>query len=294
MNKIIYSLFLLWPVTLLADHVYEPTTLEMAGRVLEKTVYDVPSDLMGIIGAPFQDAEATVKYALLIGGLVLTDKITTKFYQKHIENNVKYRLPDLKADYLPSGFSNEDAYLLYGVGTAYLGSMLNRDHKGQATALLASKAIAYSYLFSHIIGKTLTGRDRPHSDLSQCGQKDIVFSYGDTCDHLSFGNQRNTILSSDNAASAFPSFHATLYFSVARVYQQAYGDYWWPYSIATLLFASNIKGHHHWVSDLVVGGLIGTLIGDVVTENYFGKDDLFSLQPVLNSDNVGLAVQYQF
>ena len=71
-------------------------------------------------------------------------------------------------------------------------------------------------------------------------------------------------------ATSFPSFHYTLYASVARVYAKMYHNNWLPYGIAALLMGSDFKGHHHWVSDAVVGSIVGTEIGNVVVDNYQG------------------------
>ena len=91
-----------------------------------------------------------------------------------------------------------------------------------------------------------------------------------------------------------PSFHLTMYFSVAKVYQEMYDNYWLPYGVLALIFASNIKGHHHWVGDMVAGGIIGTMIGSQVVSNYrnryLKKQSDFTISPT----GKGVSFQYRF
>jgi len=65
-----------------------------------------------------------------------------------------------------------------------------------------------------------------------------------------------------------PSFHFTMYFSVARVYARSYDNYWLPYMVMGGMLGSDIKGHMHWVSDMVAGGLLGTYIGNRIVDSH--------------------------
>ena len=234
-------------------------------------------------------------YALILGGLILTDKYTTEYYQDHIEDAFDIvDLPTINSDKFPSGFSPSDRYLVLGLGSAYAGSVIASDAKGQAAALLSAKAMMYSYITSHVILKTVFGRNRPHRYLSNCGKSGEVIQSGYTCDNLDFGNQRNNLFKTAGPATAMPSFHATMLFSVARVYQQTYGDYLLPYSVAAILFMNDGKVHDHWVSDLFAGAIIGTVIGDVVTDNFFGDNEDLSVIPIVNNESQGMALSYRF
>jgi len=84
-------------------------------------------------------------------------------------------------------------------------------------------------------------------------------------------------------------------FSVARVYAGVYDNYWVPYSLAGVLFASNIKGHRHWVSDMVAAAFIGTVIGEVVLDGYYGaRADAISIMPLVSSEEVGMHFSKSF
>jgi len=154
--------------------------------------------------------------------------------------------------------------------------------------------MTYSYITSQVILKTLFGRNRPHQNLSNCGNVSETIEPGFTCDNLDFGNERDNVFKAGGVATSMPSFHATMLFSVARVYQQTYGDYLVPYSVAAILFANDGKGHNHWMSDLFLGGIIGTVIGDVVTDNFFGDNKDLSVVPIVNSESQGMALSYRF
>jgi uncharacterized membrane protein YeaQ/YmgE (transglycosylase-associated protein family) len=271
--------------------------LELASSIINKVVTDIPDDLIGIVRAPFDSPDAARDYALILGGLILTDKYTTEFYQDHIEDQfdaLDFIPIEPNGDKFPSSISSSGRYLVLGLSGAYAGSVIASDAKGQAAALLSAKAMTYSYITSHVILKTLFGRNRPHRYLSNCSNAGEVIEPGFTCDNLDFGNGRDNVFKSGGAATAMPSFHATMLFSVARVYQQTYDDYLIPYSVAAALFAHEGKGHNHWISDLFLGGIIGTVIGDVVTDNFFGDNKDLSVVPIINNESQGMALSYRF
>ena len=298
LGKTLPLLILIFSSIVYADKVEQDLgyfDLELAGNVIDKIVTDIPDDLLGIVRAPFDSPDAARDYALILGGLILTDKYTTEFYQDHIEDQFDIvSLPTINGGNFPSGFSESDRYLVLGLGGAYAGSLIASDAKGQAAALLSAKAMTYSYITSQVILKTLFGRNRPHRYLSNCGNAGEVIEPGFTCDNLDFGNERDNVFKAGGVATAMPSFHATMLFSVARVYQQTYGDYLVPYSVAAILFANDGKGHNHWMSDLFLGGIIGTVIGDVVTDNFFGDNKDLSVVPIVNNESQGMALSYRF
>ena len=83
-----------------------------------------------------------------------------------------------------------------------------------------------------------------------------------TSNNWDFFNDRNgTYILGHPSGSALPSMHATTYFALAKVIQMEYNNYWIPYGIMSVVFLNRIDGHQHWFSDMVVGGLVGTLIG---------------------------------
>jgi membrane-associated phospholipid phosphatase len=153
--------------------------------------------------------------------------------------------------------NTENTYLTYPIIGIYLGSLITNSEKGQFVGVNAFKAIAYSTLITQVTLKTIFGRNRPEFPLNTTTK-----GYPFTNDNWDFFNSReNAIILSDPKATGMPSLHVTTYFALAKVLQMEYDNYWVPYGLMSVVFFSNVKGHQHWFSDMVVGGLVGTLIG---------------------------------
>jgi membrane-associated phospholipid phosphatase len=205
------------------------------------------------------DWKRTAIYTAGIVGLIAVDKQTTGFWHDHVETSIDYKLP--KIDVLKTNVNwidGDNAYILYPIIGLYAGSFLANYEKGQVVAVNAFKSVTYSYVISQIFLKTAFARNRPQRKIND--DKPVVEPW--TKNPWDFGNYQNIeFRAGPRGGTSFPSFHATFYFSVAKVFQMEYNNYWIPYTIATGVFLSNIKGHDHWVSDLVAGGLVGTIIG---------------------------------
>ena len=265
---------------------------DMSAGILEDAFFTIDEDLRGIARYPFDNPETTSLFLLGIGALVLADRPLTSYYQDNVEPVLDgFSLPPLNLGSPFSVFSNESQYLLTGIASSYALGVAFNDEKAQTAAVLATKAVAYSYLTSHVLLKSAIGRNRPVQNLSG-----FEGDPGDlTTNPLDFGNYHGVYLQSEAYGTAMPSFHVTLYFSVARVYAGVYDNYWIPYSLAGVLFASNIKDHRHWVSDMVAGALIGTAIGEVVLDGYSGsKGRSLSITPYATNEDVGVYFSKNF
>jgi membrane-associated phospholipid phosphatase len=251
----------------------------------------VGTDLKSIFRAPVEHPKKTLKWVGIIGGLVLVDRPVTQFYQEHVQPALNWKLGSIDP-----AFHGADGFIVYGVGGQFLGASMFGDVKGRDTAFLAGKSMAYSVLFTHILLKPIFGRNRPSPDLSSCPSTSPPY----TCDPYDFGHHYSPQIGSVQGGSAMPSFHFTMYFSVARVYQLSYDNYWVPYGLAALAATSNIYGHHHWVSDMVAGSLLGTLIGTKVYRNYEkaggGGSESGSrlVMPILDQDRIGISYYARF
>jgi len=235
--------------------------LQTFGYVVKTSFNTIPSDFV-YLGKEFSDDWAkTGYYAAGILGLIATDKITTKAFQ-NIEKNIDYRLPNLTPHFLRGSRNmwlnnQENTYLTYPIIGIYIGSLITNNEKGQFVGTNAFKAIAYSTLITQVTLKSIFGRNRPEFPLNTNTK-----GYPFTNDNWDFFNGReNTILFSDPKGTAMPSLHVTAYFALAKVLQMEYDNYWVPYGLMTVVFFSNVKGHQHWFSDMVAGGIVGTLIG---------------------------------
>jgi membrane-associated phospholipid phosphatase len=278
---------------------------EKAGRVFGETiggVRGIADDFLDIAAFPVREPILFGVAVAGIGALVATDYQVTSFYQDKIESAFDgFSLPSfvpssLKNNTVLRYISREDEYLLAGIGLTYAYGFAANDERAQATAILASKAVAYSYVISHVLLKPVFGRLRPANDLSSYGGPvDTVDAQGFTPNPYKFGNFPGINLRPTAYGTAMPSFHYTLYFSVARVYSGMYDNAILPYVAAGLLSVSNIRGHNHWVSDMVAGAVIGTVIGQSILDNYTERKGLdMSFTPVVSSRGVGAQFSMRF
>ena len=261
---------------------------QLAWHVLKQSFFNIKGDLYNIAAEPFRDPLKTAGYLGLVGGLVAVDKPLTNFYHQYIEDPLDiYRLPKVPL-FTASYISAEESWIGLGILSHYLVGFALGDEKSQATALMAAKATIYSLGITHTLLKSLTGRNRPQPDLVHC---DDTNKYR-TCNPYDFQPFHSFQFTGSNRTS-MPSYHLTLYFSLAKVYQEMYDNYLIPYSALALIFASHIRGHHHWVSDMVGGAIVGTLIGSQVVRNYKHErreEEGVQIIPYAN----GVGFQYRF
>lgn len=228
---------------------------KVAGSVLADSFLSVPGDFSAMGHTVSSDWKRTAIYTAGIIGLIAIDKQTTGFLHDHIEPNINYSLPEIKST-IPHVIGT-DTYIVYPIIGLYAGSLIINNKKGQVVAVNAIKSLAYSYVISQIVLKTIASRNRPQRRINDDNPVEEPF----TKNPWDFGNYHHIHLTHGGSGTSFPSFHSTSYFAVAKVFQMEYNNYWIPYTFVTVVFLSDIKSHEHWVSDLLVGGLIGTIIG---------------------------------
>jgi membrane-associated phospholipid phosphatase len=234
---------------------------QTAGYVFKTSFNTIPSDFVFLGKEVSNDWQKTGYYAAGILGLIATDKITTKAWQNYVEPNIDYQLPNITPNFLRQSkeqwTKGSNSYLTYPIIGLYFGSLLGNKEKGQFAAINSLKAITYSTLITQFALKTIFGRNRPNRPLNS----DMIEEPWTDNNWDFFNGRKNSILFADAAGTALPSLHVTTYFALAKVIQMEYDNYWIPYGVMTAVFFSNVKSHNHWISDMVVGGLVGTLIG---------------------------------
>ena len=67
------------------------------------------------------------------------------------------------------------------------------------------------------------------------------------------------------AQSSFASNHVAMAFAIATPFAQAY-DQPWLYGLAATTALGRLQSREHWLSDTVVGGLMGYAIGSLAYE----------------------------
>lgn len=245
-----------------------------AGEILARTFTTVPDDLYGMLRAPVDHPGGTALVAGSLLTLVATDKTTTRAYQR------------LEPKGMPKGLwdtsvrgSGPDTYLMALIPTTYFGSLAVGSGRGQVASLLSAKAVVYSILISQITLKSLTGRRRPNEDLNSGAPAVRPF----TDDPWDWGHAHEPRFNPKSDATSFPSFHATMWASVAQVVHEVYDIPWvFPYAVALLGFSTGGR-HNHWVSDIVAGSLLGMGIGHVVVREFKGRGKAVKIAGVSGS-----------
>lgn len=258
-------------------------------------VMTAPQDVTGILRYPIDNPERTLGALALTGGLILLDRQLTEFHQERVEAAFSdFALPRLPWDrqLRRLGLASEDTWLLTGLAATYAYGRVTGREREQRAALLSGEAIFYSYLTTQVVLKTAFARNRPYGSLRDGpGRRDGCR----TDNPFDFFNFSGVRFGPEMCGTAFPSYHFTQNFAVARVLSGLYDDSWVPYGGALALSASNIRGHRHWVSDMVAGSLLGLAIGEVVLRN---SDDFRSrsidVTPTVTRDSMGVYLSTKF
>lgn len=237
---------------------------KVAGRVITNSIITIPGDFSEMGHSISKNWTTTGLYAAGTLALIASDYHTTVFLQDYIEPAIDYTLPEIDPfTNNPPWLGGEDAYISYPLIALYAGSFIANSEKGQRAAANAFKSMAYSFVISHLFLKSVISRKRPDAKLSG----DAPAEYPYTKDHWDFGYYHGVTGGTQQYGTAMPSLHATAYYAVAKVIQMEYDNYWLPYGFVTFVFMANFSDHRHWVSDMLVGGLIGTIIGRSVVLN---------------------------
>jgi hypothetical protein len=281
----------------LSDDLFAKTDefrFEKATRVFGETMSGIGDELADIATFPVRNPWTFGAAALGIGALVLVDVPLTTAYQKTlVPIGEKLALPRLSNSPWLSWMGTDGQYMVGAVAGTYAFGILANDERAQVAAMLSGKALAYSYLTSHIVLKAGFGRMRPEPDLAN-----FTVPTGDySTNPFDFFKGNAINFRSVTRGTAMPSFHFTAYFSMARVYSGVYDNYLVPYALAGALALQSAEGHNHWVSDMVAGALIGTGIGNVVLHNYEDRKRgglQGTFVPIVSSRGVGGRIDFSF
>ncbi|WP_298882414.1 phosphatase PAP2 family protein [uncultured Polaribacter sp.] len=301
MKKIFILTFLLSAFFLNAQNNKETkkdNIFKTSGKVIKNSILTIPSDFVYMGKEVSNDWKKTGYYVGGIVGLIAVDKITTKFLHNQIEPHLNYDLPNITIINNTSKhlwLLGDNAYMSYPVIGNYLFSFFTNKERGQYASINALKAIQYSTIITQLGLKTIFGRNRPNRPLNETAIEPW------TNNNWDFFNKRTEFLFAGGSGSAFPSLHTTAYFAMAKVFQMEYDNYWIPYGFMSIIYMSEMKKHNHWVSDLVVGGIVGTLIGKSIVLSSWKKRNIngvvkkeknisFNVVPQYSSDFAGLHI----
>ena len=284
-------LALLPALTALADG---PVPFSGHVSIWQETVFTLDDDLGDIATAPLRAPRKTATALAAVGVLVLADKPLTRAYQNTVEPALSgFALPKLPWDrqFAQFGVGTEDSWMLSAIVGSYAYGAVSGDRRAMRAATLSTKALALSVLTSQGVLKTIIGRKRPCPNLDAAGCPTDIY----TNDPFDFGHFHGVDLKANGLGTSMPSYHFTQYAAVARVYSGIYDNSWVPYGVAGVIAASNVQNHHHWVSDMVAGTLIGLGIGDVVLRNANARaSGRLTATPLVTSHGTGLSLGLKF
>ena len=172
-------------------------------------------------------------------GLSFADQPVKDFFQSHKNSSESYVSRNILEH-----FGAEHSFIVMSGILTY--GMLAKDKKYVSTALLALESFALASLVTRI-PKTIVGRERPDN-----WQGDGPYA-----------------IKGPFKGNSFPSGHTTASFAVASVIATQFRDSKWipvtAYTVAGLAGLSRIYDNKHWLTDVVAGATIGTLVGNLVS-----------------------------
>jgi len=163
-------------------------------------------------------------------------------------------------------------YGIAGVSALALGGLIFNNTDMAETGLLATQAIITSGVWAQV-GKFISGRERPFQ--SYVGtQLPGGKWYGGL---VAISNPDNLPASSFNS---FPSGHTTTAFAIATVFAMKYKNCKavpvTAYTLATIVGATRMIEHKHWLSDVFAGAVLGHLCARQVMNSYLGEGKISS------------------
>ena len=168
--------------------------------------------------------------------------------------------------------SNMGSYGAWAITAAFL-LFSQAGSKGLETGILVSSAILQSGLLVTVL-KGIFGRQRPFWDSDHDRWSGPV-GFFSTFASGNYGRY-----------DSFPGGHSITAFSLATVLAMQYGDHLWvpilSYATATGVALSRVTEGKHWLSDCLVGGVLGYVIGRMVVNNHRSRYHILPAVGVVN------------
>lgn len=226
------------------------------------------TDTKGIVTSPIRwQQNDWIKFGAIvtsIGTISLADQSVADFAQTHKSKSLSFISDDLLEH-----FGAEHSFLVLSGILTY--GMLSKKEKCVSTALLGLESFLLASIVTRV-PKLLLGRQRP----------DNWEGYGPYTFKGPF------------EGTSFPSGHTTASFAVASVIATQYRDIRWvpvaAYSVASLAGLSRIYDNRHWLSDVVGGAVVGTLVGNFVSRRV--PNSKLNIVPVGGTNFQGISISY--
>jgi len=261
-----------------------------AYRVLRDPLGDAAEASKDLLGTTQKRSRAIAGFT----ALVIADPWLTSRWQQHVEPlqdpiRTAIRLP-FYYQRTPLGpyLVNSDGLAFNWIVGGYLaGSVFNKPRVREA-ALLCGKVAVENFIVNHLILKTTFGRNRPLRPFNDyvttdVPQQYIRDGYPYVNNPLDFFNDTRVSIYGTHLGTAMPSFHSALYFGFAAVLDETLLPWYLAYPMALFPFVYDLRDHNHWVSDMVVSGVIGTALGKAAVHRYDRRKTRFRNNGALNS-----------
>ena len=254
---------------------FQCLVIQNSGNILKT----ITKDFVYIMTSPSRMSKNNYLHLLMVSGITsgfifyLDEKID-KDYVINKNTPLVYTLGNSFAEISKEYGKNNDRvfYLFGGITTSlYAGSIMLKNKKLLQTTGLVSESFIFSLLISGST-KLILGRSRPYMNK---GSKDFnFFSFSDNKDFRSM-----------------PSVHTSSAFAMITVIAKQY-NYWWvkvpSYGFLTGVVFQRIHDHEHWVSDVIIGGLIGCSVANILVEKHNrNKNNSLSLHPFISTNRIG-------
>lgn len=167
-------------------------------------------------------------------------------------------------------------------GIFFGAGLIFKDERARDTGCLAASAIVQTFLVNHFI-KGMSGRQRPYvadGEDHWAGPAGFFKRYDPDYDRL---------------YDSFPSGHAATAFSVATIVALQYRHRPWvpvlAYTIAAGVGLTRVTMDRHWMSDVVVGAVVGHLVARLVVRSHTRRQRLV---PVLGCSGRGITLGFHY
>jgi len=229
------------------------------------------TDTKAIVTSPAKwNQRDWVKLGIFISGtagLTLADQAVNDEFQSRRNNTESYISRNILEH-----FGAEHSFIVMSGIFTY--GLIAKDSRCKSTALLALESFALASMITRI-PKTIIGRERPDN---WEGNGPYTFN----------GPFKGT---------SFPSGHTTASFAVASVLATQFRDSKWipitAYTVAGFAGLSRIYDNKHWLSDVVGGAIIGTLVGNMVTQRRTAHSK-FDISPIGSLNFQGVQLSYNW
>ena len=168
-------------------------------------------------------------------------------------------------------------YFFGGLSASVLtGGLLLHDKKLLKTTGLITESFVFT-LFITGATKLVLGRSRPYTERDST---DVDF----------FALSRNTDFHS------MPSAHTSSAFAMMTVIAKQY-SHWWveipAYAFATGVAFQRIEAREHWMSDVIVSGIMGYFVASVLVKKHAkGESQKYALKPFVSANSIGLSLRF--